>query len=131
MSIIDDILGKYDLSYQELSNAEKETLRQWTQVLESNQLTVGSVRGYINSMKISIQNDLSTMKQETPTSWLTFITLFIPFYGLIKKWYQDQNRIYLEARLRNLMLIEAFLSSPKQARAAIDRAVAGMASGIK
>lgn len=131
MAIIDDILGKIGLKYEDLTIAERETLIEWTQVLDSNQLDVDAVRGFVHSLKQSVQSELETIKQETPQSFVSLLALFIPFYGLVKKWYQDERRIYLEARLRNLMLLESFLTGPKKAREALDRAIAGIVSSRK
>lgn len=128
---MDDILGKIGLKYEDLTYAERETLLQWTQVLDSNQLDVDAVKGFIHSMKQSVQVELEKYNQETPRSWVSLLALFIPFYGLIKKWYQDERKLGLEARLRNYMLIESFLIGPKKAREALDRAIAGIVSSRK
>ena len=131
MGVIDEILLKTGLKYEDLTIAERETLMQWTQVLDSNQLDVDAVRQFVHSLKGSVQSELEAIKSETPHSWVSLVALFIPFYGLIRKWYQDERRIYLEARLRNLMLLEAFLVGPKKAREALDRAIAGFVSSRK
>jgi len=131
MGVIDEILLKTGLKYEDLTIAERETLMQWTQVLDSNQLDVDAVRQFVHSLKGSVQSELEAIKSETPHSWVSLVALFIPFYGLIRKWYQDERRIYLEARLRNLMLLEAFLIGPKKAREALDRAIAGFVSSRK
>ena len=131
MGVIDDILQKIGYKYEDLTIAERETLIQWTQVLDSNQLDVDSVRGFVHSLKQSVQAELETYKQETPGSWISLLSLFLPFHGLIKKWYQDEHKLYLEARLRNLMLIDSFLIGPKKAREALDRAIAGIVSSRK
>lgn len=126
MGVIDDILGKIGLKYEDLTISERETLVEWTKVLDSNQLDVDTVRGFVHSLKGAVQSELETMKQETPQSFVSLLALFIPFYGLIKKWYQDERKLYLEARLRNLMLLESFLIGPKKAKEALDRAIAGI-----
>lgn len=125
MGVIDDILNKVGLTYDQLTSVERETLGQWTQTLESKQLTVEFVRAFVRSMMDGVQQELATLR-ETPQNWVGVVALFIPFYGLLKKWYLDQHRIYLEARLRNLALLDAFLTGPEKAREAIDRAIAGI-----
>lgn len=131
MALMDEILQKVNLKYEDLTSGERETLIQWTKVLDSNQLDVDSVRGFIHSLRQNVQSELEKFRQETPHNWLSFFALLIPFYGLLKKWYQDEHRVFLEARLRNLMLLEAFLIGPKKAREALDRAIAGIVSSRK
>lgn len=132
MGIIDNILSKVGLRYEDLTSAERETLIQWSAVLDNNQMDVETAHDFIRRLKDAVQSELESMRKETPPpSWLSIGALFIPFYGLVKKWYQDERRIYLEARLRNLMLLEAFFLGPKKARASIDRALAGMVSDRK
>lgn len=131
MGIIDEILQKIGIPYEDLTTAERETLMEWTKVLDSNQLDVGAVKQFVHQLKQSVQSELEKAKQETPATWLSALALFIPFYGLLKKWYQDEHKLYLEARLRNLMMIEAFLIGPKKAREALDRAIAGIVSNRK
>lgn len=127
MGITDDLLSKVGLKYEDLSAVERATLEQWLKVLDSNQLSTETVQSFVHQLRDGVESELSTIK-ETPQNWIGVLALFVPFYGLIKKWYQDQNRIYLEARLRNLVLIEAFLISPKKARQAVERAILGMAN---
>lgn len=127
MGVIDDILAKSGLQFEDLTNAERETLLQWTKALDSNQMDVDTAHDYIKQLKEIVQNELDKLRHESPTpTWVGILSLFIPFYGLLKKWYEDERRIYLEARLRNLMLLDAFFIGPKKARAALDRAIAGM-----
>lgn len=125
--MIDEILQRLNLKFDDLTTAERETLIGWTQTLDSNQLTVEGVKQYVRSCREAVENELAGIK-ETPQSWTGILALFIPFLGLIKKWYQDQHKLGLEARIRNYVLIEAFLSTPDKARAALERAIAGIAS---
>lgn len=131
MGVIDDILQKIGIPFEELTSAERDTLLQWTKVLDSNQLDIDAVRQFIHSLKGSVQTELDNLRKETPGTWVSPLALLIPFYGLLKKWYYDEHRIYLEARLRNLMLLESFLIGPKKARESLDRAIAGIVSDRK
>lgn len=130
MALMDDILRKMDMKFEDLTSAERDTLLEWTSVLDSNQLNVEAVRRYVHSLRETVQNELATLK-EAPSNWVGILALFIPFYGLIKKWYADQYRISLEARLRNLTLLESFLVGPQKAREALDRAIAGIVTNRK
>lgn len=102
--MIDEILEKYNLKYEDLNSVEKETLNSWMSSLEINQLTLEKVRDYITSMRESVE------------------------YELAKIGHESKQDIYLKARLRNYLLIEGFLSSPEKARKAIERSLASITS---
>lgn len=127
MSVIDDILKRVNLKYEDLTVAERDTLSRWVQVLDSNQLTVDTVIDYVRKMRSDVEDELNKIN-ETPNTWIGIFSLFVPFYGLIKKWYQDQYRVQLQARIRNLVMLESFLISPRKAREALNAAIAGMVS---
>lgn len=112
MSIVDDILQKFDLKYEDLHPAERETLMGWLDQLDNNQLTLEQVRGFVHSLKESVEGELTQVG------------------------HNSKEDIFLKARLRNLMLLEAFMTSPEKARTAIERAIAGIvnnrsAKGVK
>lgn len=102
MSIIDTLLDRHNLKWEELTKPERETLMQWTDALQQQSLTLEKVRGFVHSMRDGVEQELAAV-------------------GL-----SDDQDTYLKARLRNLMLLEAFLSGPEKAQAALDRALAGM-----
>ena len=104
MGIVEEILTRTGLKYEDLTTAERETLIQWTQTLQSNQLTVPSVKSFVHSLRDSVEQELANTN------------------------FNSKQDIFLKARLRNLMLLEAFLSSPEQAQLALDRAIAGLVS---
>lgn len=99
MSLIDDLLGKFDLKYDDLSIPEKETLNKWLDDFSQNRLTLEGVREYIASMRDTVEQELTKVDHNT---------------------HQD---IFLKARLRNYMLLEGFLSSSDKARKALERAM--------
>ena len=103
--MIDEILQKFGLAYKDLKpgSGEYETLNSWLQALQQGALTVEKIRDNIHSMRDSVESELTKP-------------------GLDSK--QD---LFLKARLRNYMLLEAFLSSPEKAKAQIERALAGIA----
>lgn len=130
MPVMNDVLEKVGLKYEDLSNAERDTLTQWSQALQEKRLSVEQVKTYIQSMRSAVEKEL-TEEQSDPATWLNILTLIIPLYGLIKKWYQDKKSYALQARLKNYMLLEAFLDTPERARQALDQAVAGLVSNTK
>lgn len=99
---IDSILQKIGLRYDDLNSDEKETLSTWMVALQQNKVTVGTVSDYIRQMKDSVEKELTMT-------------------GLNSK--QD---LFLKARLRNYILLEAFLTSPEKAKEAIERSLSSM-----
>ena len=102
--IIDDILDKVGIKFNDLSIDEQETLHSWVGAVETAQMNSVKIKEYIQSMKQSVSLELSTSK-------------------LGKK-----EDMYLKARLRNYILLEAFLESPQKAKKALDRAISGIVS---
>lgn len=99
---MDSILENLGLKYEDLTKVERETLAGWVQNLEQSALSVDKIRDYIHTMRDSVETEL------TKTSLNTM------------------EDIFLKARLRNYMLMEAYLSTPIKAREALDRALAGL-----
>jgi len=93
---VDKLLEKLGLKYEDLSAAEKETLNSWMEALNKNQLTLESVRTYILAMKNGIEQELT---QTTHNS---------------------KQDLFLKARLRNYLLLEAYISTPERAKQAIE-----------
>lgn len=109
--MIDEILTKLNLKYENLSKEEQDTLNTWINSLQQGALTVDKIREYIRSMKEQVEQDLST----SPTN------LFMHLFG----WRRDY---LLKARLRNYMLLLAFLESPEKAKKSMERALASLVS---
>jgi hypothetical protein len=105
--MINEILEKIGLKYEDLNASERETLFSWSEALSKSQISIESVKGYIKSMRDSIEQELTKVSFNTK---------------------QD---LLLKARLRNYMLLEAYLSTPEKAKEALDRAVAGLVSKKK
>lgn len=119
---IDDILKKFGLTYEELSEAELKTLNGWLDALKREELTVDKVKSYISEMKSTIEDELANIK-EVPSDWVSALSLFIPFLGIVRKWYEDHYQNMLKARLKNYILLELFLTSPERAKVQIEKAV--------
>jgi len=102
MSLIDEILEKAGLKYEDLNASEKETLFAWDEALAKGQLTVERVKEYLSSMREAVEQELCK-------------------HDLGSK--QD---LFLKARLRNYMLLEAFLSTPEKAKKQMENAVSSI-----
>ena len=99
----EELLEKYNVKYEDLSVAERETLHGWMKVLSEGKLSLDKVRAYFAAMRDAVENELTEPNL-------------------------DKNKdIFLKARLRNYMLLEAFLSTPEKAKKALERAMAGLA----
>jgi predicted HTH domain antitoxin len=83
--MLDEILEKAGLKYEDLTSTEKETLNTWMEVLQKGQLSLEKVKEYITSMREAVEQELA--KAELGTK-------------------QD---LFLKARLRNYMLLYGFL----------------------
>jgi len=128
--MMNEVLQRVGLKYEDLTSAERDTLSQWSNAVQEKQLTVSQVKDHIRSMRGAVEREL-TEENIDPATWLNILTLIIPLYGLIKKWYQDKRTYSLQARLKNYMLLEAFLDTPEKTRQALDQAVAGLVSNTK
>ena len=101
--MLDKLLERSGLKYDDLNAGEKETLGTWMEALQKNKVTVAGVRDYITSMKDAIERELAKTDHNTK---------------------QD---IFLKARLRNCLLLESFLASPERAQEQLEQAIAGLA----
>jgi uncharacterized protein YpuA (DUF1002 family) len=103
---MDKLLEKFGLRYEDLNTIEKDTLSQWMQSINRGTLTIENIRDYIKQMKDSVEIELTRT---------------------------NLNKVedsFLKARLRNYMLFEGMLGGPDKAKNALERAMAGIASGI-
>ena len=107
MSIIEELLEKNNLKYEDLRPEEKEALYTWLDVLSKGQVTIDKIRDYITRMKGIVEEKLC------------------------KTALNSKQDLFLKARLRNYLLFEAFLSTPEKAEQEIEKAVASFASRIK
>jgi hypothetical protein len=112
--MIDSILEKFNLKFEDLTSVERETFLTWLDALQKNQLSLEKVREYIHTARSAVEEQLVNEPE--------FIRIF-----LFKV--ENRKQIFLKARLRNYMLIEAFLSSPDKAKEAIERALASIKPG--
>ena len=100
--MIDELLERTGLKYEDLNKAERETLDSWMQALSKNELTLAGAKSYIISMRDAVEQELTQVG------------------------HNSKQDILLKARLRNYMLLEGFLSTPEKAKEAIGRAISGI-----
>lgn len=100
--MIEELLTKFGLKYEDLNTMERETMNTWMEALQKGQLSVERIKEYITSMRDAVEQELA--KSDVGTK-------------------QD---IFLKARLRNYMLLDAFLTTPEKAKQQIENAVSSM-----
>lgn len=96
---IDKLLKQYGLKYEDLNEGELASLHGMIESMNQGTLTVEKIREHITACRISVDTELS--KFDTG----------------------GKQDIFLKARLRNYVLLEAFLISPEKAKKALEEAV--------
>jgi vacuolar-type H+-ATPase subunit E/Vma4 len=109
-----NLLDKFEVNYDDLNPAEKETYNQWIKALSSNQLTLESVKEYLNQLISAVERELTELKETT--SFWTFL------YG----WKKD---FYLKARLKNYLMIQDFLTAQDRAVKHIEQSIKNIKKG--
>lgn len=97
--MLSQLLDKFNVKYEDLNPAERETLNQWSQALESNEITLERVKDYLKSLIEAVEREMAT-------------------YDLGKN--QD---LFLKARLKNYLMLSDFLTSPDKARKHIEQSI--------
>jgi hypothetical protein len=105
---MDNMLEKFGLKFEDLTTAERETYSQWLQSLSNQTLTVASVKDYVQQMKDTVEGELVAFV-EPKTIW-DFL-------------FRKKKDVYLTARLRNYMLLLAFLTGPDKAKKALEKSL--------
>ena len=108
---IDEILERVGVKYEDLNALERKTFNEMIEKVAKTEINNETLKDYISAMKDSVERELS----EEPE----FVRVW--FFA-----FRNDKNILLKARLRNYMLLEAYLESPKKAKEALDRAIAGM-----
>ena len=114
--MLDDILGRLGLTYEELTNDERNTLDVMLKGMSTKALTVEEIKQFIKSMRESIETELIKEPE------FHYILIFkVP----------NRNQIFLKARLKNCMILEAFLTSPDRAKQALESALSNIQKAKK
>ena len=101
MSLIDDLLKKHNLKYEELTPDERTTFNTMLDAIEGKSLSIEKIKDFIISMKYAVEQEIVKTTNDTK---------------------QD---FFLKARLKNYMLLEAFLTSPEKAKKALEQSLQG------
>ena len=122
---VNALLNKRGLKFEDLTPEEQETLNTWISAIDRGQINIPVVREYISKMKDGVVQNLSEI-DDIPNDWLTVLCFFIPIIGIIRKWYLDQKKLALIARLKNYTLLDAFLASPQKAQKALEKVISSL-----
>lgn len=111
------------INSEELDLSELPGYMELVKSQADNTLTTEKIAASIGRLRVEIENQLADMP-ETPQTWLSLLSFFIPFIGMQRKWYQDQRRLYLQARLKNLNFILGVFSGSAQIQAKLEEQMA-------
>lgn len=95
----DDLLASMGLKYEDLKAAERETFNRKLKELEKSEITLSSWKEHISQMKTSIELEMSKLSEE----------------DLDDKQVRARMK-YLLARLKNYILMEAYMQTPERAK---------------
>jgi len=99
MSIVDKLLERLNLKYDDLTREEEATYHSMLESINKSKFTVDSIRDEISSMRESVEKELT------------------------KTTHNSKQDLFLKARLRNYVLLLAFLDTPEKAKRALERAL--------
>lgn len=93
------ILKENRIKYEDLTTAEKMELEKWEEAFQAGAVTVEKIKEYISLMIGGVENELAV-------------------YELPK-----EKDLLLKARLRNYLLLKAFVTAPDKAQKALQEAI--------
>ncbi len=103
-----NLLDKFNVKYEDLNTAERETLSQWYKLLAEKVLTVGNVKEYVEQLIHAVEQELADIKEST--SLWSFL-------------FRRKQDIYLKARLKNYLILHDFLTGPDKAKKYIEQSI--------
>lgn len=123
MSLADDLIKRIrpdlpDLTYDRLTSDERETLHGWLERLSAKALVVEDIKKHLRVMIGSVEQELVN------TDEFEYV-----FFGLFKR--VNRKHLFLKARLRNYLLLEAFVTSPERAKEALESQLKALEGGKK
>jgi hypothetical protein len=113
--MLSNLLEKFNIKYEDLNAAEKETLDTWYKALASRQITTSDIQDFIKRLIEAVERELADVKESTS------------FWSFLFRRKQD---IFLKARLKNYLMIHDFLLGPEKARKHIEQSLQNIRSGL-
>lgn len=108
---MDELLQKFKIDRNTLSSDELATLDKWAKALQTTQLSVVDVKGYLEQMIVSLEKELHGY--DNPP--MTFANLF----------FRKRRDRHMSARLQNYILLRDFLTAPERARTYVEKQLGG------
>lgn len=106
--MLDELLSKYQVKYEDLNAEERETLLKWLDGLNRSVITPEHIKEYLTAMKDGIEAELADLAE--PKSIWEYI-------------FRSRKDLFRRARLKNYMLLLSFLSGPEKAKQALERSL--------
>lgn len=113
--MLDDLLRKYNVKYEDLRPDERQTINGWIAALSQGALTVDKVRDYINMMKASVEE---AIVNEPEFVWHWFWKV------------PNRKAVLLKARLQNYMLLEIMLSTPDKIKQKVEQQISNIGNPV-
>jgi len=110
--MMNELLERLGVKYEDLDKAERDTLHKMLDGASKAKVTVDTIRVHIKSMRDAVENEIYNDSMKRPSFW-AFLFRF-------------RRECVLKARLRNYMLLEAYLDTPERAKKAIEDALANV-----
>lgn len=111
MNVTQEIEEKLGLKIENLNTQEKQTYFTMLETVQKAQMTPDKLRDYIISMRDAIARELVDEPE------FNYIFIFkVP----------NRKQILLKARLKNYLLLEAFLTSPEKAKEALESMISNI-----
>lgn len=114
--MITELLEKYNLKYEDLNTAEKQYLEDLEKNFTVKELTVADIQRFINGSIDALTNEL--VSYNVPDNF-------------VKYFFTKKRRIHVEARLKNLMMMRDFISSPAKAKETVERMLKTLKESMK
>jgi len=106
---VHSLLEKFNLSLDDLTEAERTTLFSWMADLSKNTLTIEGVKHHVTALVEAVQHELAGIEEPKHLfSWL----------------FHRKRDVYLKARLKNYIMLRDFVTSPERAQKWIESQVA-------
>lgn len=104
--MFDELLKKYNIDRETLTDVERATLEQWSKSMSIEKVGIVEVTQYINQMITGVERELSG--HSTPDSFTAWL-------------FRGKRMRHLNARLYNYIMLRDFISSPDKARAFVEK----------
>ncbi len=96
-----ELLDKFNLKLDDLTEPERKTYFDWIQRLSKQQVTLEDVKAFVPRLIAAVNEELAGLSEPKHFWHLRF---------------QRKRDLYLKARLKNLLMLNDFLSGPEKAQ---------------